>query len=243
MIDIVLPLGNGSQSDNDELRILLRSIDAHAKNVRRIIVVSDCAPKWLARKVRVVPCPDDYSIGKDARMTNKILCALKIMGVMGDFVLLADDNVFMQDMDIEKIPVVYVPHGMDMFKGSTRSWCRRMYRTLEFLKSKGFRTDRHYEAHIPQVFNAEKILNGISSIDYKFGVGFGIYTLFRYLCGIPARPEMLENWKNTFNGNDIAHNFDRPFIGYNDKGFIEGHLRERLFNVFPEPSQYEDYRE
>ena len=52
-VDIIIPLGNGSKSNNDELKILLRSLEKNGRNFRNIIVVTAEPPPWLCN-VKVI---------------------------------------------------------------------------------------------------------------------------------------------------------------------------------------------
>jgi hypothetical protein len=42
-IDVIIPLGTKDKNNNDELRILLRSLEMYAKDLGRIII---CSPEY-----------------------------------------------------------------------------------------------------------------------------------------------------------------------------------------------------
>ena len=44
MIDLIIPLGGGSKSKNDELRIFLRSLEKYGRGIRNVIVVASDPP-------------------------------------------------------------------------------------------------------------------------------------------------------------------------------------------------------
>ena len=75
MVDIIIPLGTGSKSDNDELRLLLRSIEKNGSGYRRIIVVATEIPSWLQNAV-TLQMPDSLHQNKDGNIIRKVLFAL-----------------------------------------------------------------------------------------------------------------------------------------------------------------------
>ena len=71
MIDLVIPLGTGSKSGNDELKLFLRSIEKNGTGIRNILVVTDHVPDWLTG-VQIVPQGDIYEKNKDGNIIHTI---------------------------------------------------------------------------------------------------------------------------------------------------------------------------
>lgn len=241
-IDYIIPLGDGSRSDNDELRILLRSLDRNAENLGRIIIVSQCAPEWL-RNVIVVPMDDPLPRNKDGNIINKILAGIRMVGVNGEFVWSADDLALVRPVDISTLPPIYNRNGRAHFAEEARKpkhrWHERMARTFDLAESLGFKLECNYEAHAIQRINASELLGAIRKVDYESGIGYGIMTLFAMLTDrMGGEPQ--ERWKTCHETEESAKaNFGCvPFVQYNDKSFLNG-LRSRLFQVFPMKSRYE----
>ena len=236
--DLVIPLGVGSKSDNDELRILLRSAERNAIGLGRVIIPTQAPPKWL-RNAIVVSCGDPLQHNKDGNLINKVLTALVREKVTGDFILAADDNVFCQPVNVSEIPMLYNTKGIGDFDPKGNRWRVRMLNTMEYLIGQGWPSDRNYETHTPQVFNAQKVLTGMQGIDYVSEPGFGIYSLFRCVSG--EFPNVTQNKCKTTHENVASADapIDRMFAGYNDSAFLNG-LRERLFEMFPDKSRFEE---
>ena len=78
MVDLIIPLGNGSKSDNDELKILLRSLEKNGVGVRDVVVVTEVPPKWLTG-VRIVNQGDPLSKNKDGNLLGKMLASTAVI--------------------------------------------------------------------------------------------------------------------------------------------------------------------
>ena len=98
-VDIIIPLGSGSQSNNDELKILLRSLEKNGRNFRNIIVVTDSPPAWLTN-AKVVPVSDELKHNKDGNIIRKVLSALTVCyDITPEFVWTADDCAILKETD------------------------------------------------------------------------------------------------------------------------------------------------
>ena len=76
MVDIIIPLGTGSKNNDDELRLLLRSIEKNGIGYRKIIVVASKIPSWL-QNVVTLQMDDTLSHNKDGN----------IIHLQGDYIL------------------------------------------------------------------------------------------------------------------------------------------------------------
>ncbi len=239
--DIIIPLGSGSKSDNDELRILLRSLEANAIGLGRIIVISDCAPSWLDRsRVTVLKMGDAHAHNKDANLIDKTIAAIREFN-LDSFCWFADDNVLMQPLRLSAIPILRNLRSKSDFADDGK-WHRRVFRTFEWAESLGVHLTHNYETHVPQYFtHARELASRLATVDYRTPPGLSIMTLFRVLLGETSKPsESQDAWKETYQedctGKPIT--LSKPFVGYNDTGFLTG-LRQRLFEIYPTRSIYE----
>lgn len=238
--DVIIPLGSGSKSGNDELRLLLRSLEMNAANLGRIAVVSEDFPEWLTGVERIIH-GDRFAHNKDANMIEKVIAGMTHLDC-ADFVLCSDDNIVNRECDMDKLPILYNSRTQDAFgpdfaRGQWPRWHRRMYHTFWLAEQMGAELHHNYETHCPQRFSARLKWN-LDQINYRAGVGFGIYTTFRLCEGITGGEEQSPYKTTHEEANSVAKPMDRMFVGYNDKAFLNG-LRERLFNRFPEKSKYE----
>ena len=93
-IDIIICLGNGSMNGNDELRLMLRSLERYVEDAGRIFLATHYCPAWIDRdKIIVVDIDDVYLANKDANLHAKTLEVIRQYNV-GRFCWLSDDVVF-----------------------------------------------------------------------------------------------------------------------------------------------------
>lgn len=236
---LVIPLGNGSRCNNDELRILLRSVQKNVQDPDNIVLVTDFVPNWV-KDVVVLPYPDgETSGGKDANLISKVLHAIRLLQ-LDSFALCADDNVFNLPCRFDSLPLLYNPRGEAVFKaGRLNRWRARVVHTFEFARAIGKPLDRNFETHTPTTFHhAQDILNAVSKVDYRKDPGLTLYTLLRLFSTMEGA-QAQDQFKTTCESPQLPQGaFDKLFIGYNDAAFING-LRDRLFRLYPDKSRYE----
>lgn len=240
-VDVIIPLSDESKSNNDELRICLRSIEQHALDVGRVIVVTTQPPKWLSSDVSVFRVPDTELHNKDANIINKVLKAIEHYNINGDFAFFSDDQCLLQDLRLKELPPIYNDRSKEVFlqRQQPNRWVKRVINTFEFLESRGVCLDHNYESHTPQRYNASNLIHVMEGVDYKTLPGFTINTLFMGLCGITDGVRQSKvKFTHESNTANIAINPNYQFCGYNDKGFLSG-LREELLTRFSQPSLYE----
>lgn len=241
-IPILIPLGCGSKHNNWELRILLRSIERNAENVGQIFLITTCAPEWITG-ITVVPFPDIYHDCKDANLFHKIHNTLKLYDI-DDFIFTADDAVFTQKIDLQKIPVIHNNRENEIFYTLPEStWKTRVRNTLEWAKSRGVNLAHNFECHCPQLFSGKKILDGMKNVHYYNPHGKTIYTTWRVVTDTYEHSVNQLDYKYSFEkGEDLleysdAELLEKMFIGYNDSSASA--VLRRMRNIFTEKSRYE----
>lgn len=235
LIDYIIPLGTESKFNNDELRILLRSLERNAIGLGTIYIVATQPPSWL-QNVTIIKMGDPLPHNKDGNIINKVLKAASLPVISSEFVWSADDNVFMKPVVLSKLPPIYNTRNKEKFANQDSIWRRRVYRTFEFLEKRGVILEHNYESHTPQRFDTKKLLEAMKGIDYESDIGYTIDTLFFGLLGV-TDGEPQADWKCTIE-RTAEIDLTKPFLGYNDGGFASG-LREKLFKIFDKPSKYE----
>jgi len=247
-VDIAIPLGPESRSNNDELRLFLRSLEEHGSGWRRVLLMTDCAPEWLAEDdaLRVYPAHDHHRHNKDANLFEKMELALAITDGT-DMVFAADDCTLLQDVDFSRLPPIWNPRKPDEFARPADGtdwgkWKRRMWHTLKELGMEW----GNWDTHTPQRWNVAAARKAIRETPYKKPEGRCIDTavMGRWFGG--ERPEDAvhqDTVKETVESQEEAAKarLDKVFVVYNDDGFLAG-LRERLFERFPAPSRWETER-
>ena len=234
-VDFVIPLGTGSRCHNDELRLLLRSLQANAMRCRNVIVVATSPPDWL-RNVKIIPLDDPLAHNKDGNIIRKVLTAAALPEISSEFVWSCDDCVFLKPCDLANLPPIHNPRTKDRFPANGSIWQRRVRRTFEFFEQRGVTLGCNFESHVPQRFPARKLLRAMRDVDYSSDIGYSINTLFYGLLGI-TRGFDQSLFKDT-NENIGDAKTGKVLCQYNDEAFTTG-LREKLFRIFPKPSKYE----
>ena len=241
--DIVIPLGDGSTHDNDELKYLLRSIEENARGVGRVIVVSTCAPAWLSPEVEVLKVPDLLGDNKDGNLISKTIKAITEYGIK-NLTWCADDNAFLKPTRLSTIPTIINNRTKGDFKAKQGSrWAGRVLNTFSWAEARGVHIDHSLESHAPQTFlGADRLPDLIKSVDY-INSPVTIMTCFHILLGTQDGNAYGKEWqqeiKSTYEKPTGAFTApDKRFLGYADGGYDDG-LGAWLASRFPHKSRYE----
>lgn len=237
-VDVVFTIaGAESPTDNEELRIALRSIEANAKDLGNIWIATDNPPKWLAG-VNIVNVSDSIKNNKDANLINKILAVCDIPEVSNRFIYWSDDQVLTGNISLRDVFPIYNSRGISDFSDDGKKWRRRMYNTLKLVQRRGCDASVNWDSHVPQPMDKHIFKSIMSSIDYMTLPGVCINTAYFGVKGETPRWSQQE-FKHTYESIGCTDfKTDKLFVGYNDNGFNNG-LREVLLNKFSKPSKYE----
>lgn len=237
-VDVVFTLaGAASDTDNEELRLALRSIDMYAENVGNIWVITDNVPKWLTG-VNIIPVSDTYTNNKDANLITKLLAACDTPDVSDRFIYWSDDQVLCKKLDLSKHTPIYNPRSINGFPPSGKKWVRRMRNTMDYIHAHGGDCSVNWDSHVPQPIDKNRFSVLVRNTPFTDIPGFCINTLYFGLKGENAinRQDM---FKNTYESDKVGTvQFDKTFIGYNDSGYDNG-VREALLYKFQDPCKYE----
>lgn len=244
-IDIIICLGNGSMNGNDELRLMLRSLERYVEDAGRIFLATHYCPAWIDRdKIIVVDIDDVYLANKDANLHAKTLAVIRGYNITGKFCWLSDDVLFNSVTRLADIPILRGDAPLS-FYSKDEIWYRRIRNTFEFCHRLGIDVKHSYEVHAPQTFNGQELLSAMEGVDYVTRPGLTIFTTWRAVCGEINHPDeqSFSLWKTTCHDAQAARNakLDKPFIGYNDKAYNVFEFRKRLHEMFPEKSSFERF--
>ena len=104
-MDILYILGSGSQKDNLELRMSLRSIAKYGTNIGKVIVAGSPA-KWLSDNIVKVPIEDRYSY-KHQNILHCIETCIDKGIVEGEFLYSSDDHFYVKPVDFNNYPYFF----------------------------------------------------------------------------------------------------------------------------------------
>lgn len=238
-VDVIIPLGNGSTHDNEELRLMLRSLDAHCSDVGRVFLATQYCPDWIDRDaVTVVDLPDSEPHNKDKNLEMKVLTVIRDYNVER-FAFFADDNFVLKDVELKHIPLLY-NRPRSAFEKADTKWRERVKHTFDYFLDRGVPLEHEFESHCPQYFaDAQGLLKAMEDIDISTPPGLTITTTFRAATGEIYGGRPMSEYKQTFEAPipESQVKFDRMFAGCNDVGFDI--IRRKLFEQFPAKSRYE----
>ena len=237
-IDIVFTLaGAHSPTDNEELRLALRSIEKHAKDLGNIYIATDRPPEWITN-VNIIHSQDTYTNNKDANLISKLLKACDTDSISDRFIFWSDDQVLTSDISLKNITPVYNSRGLDHFMASTSKWGIRMRHTLEVVRAHGGDTSCNWDSHIPQPIDKVLFSTIMGSLDFHTSPGLCVNTAYFGIKG-ESKQWPQSHVKLTYETTDPrSYEFNKIFVGYNDDGYRSG-LREVLLDTFNEPCIYE----
>ena len=236
-LDIVIPLGSGSQHDNFELRMALRSIDKYALNCKNVYIVTANLPQWLENVIHI-NIADTHRHNKDANIIDKLLAAADRPELSDEFIFWSDDQLALQRFYLHTLPTIYNPRQRRDFNAD-KIWHRRMRNTFDYLDRHHKKLNCNFESHTPQKFNKQKFINLFRAVDYAKIPGFCINTLYFGMLGTEGKLEqkLLKATYENASGTDSLP-ADMLFLGYNDNA-LSGNLKNLLEARFPEPCRYE----
>jgi hypothetical protein len=159
--DLMIPIGK-SNGDYSELKITLRSIERHFKNLGNIYIVG-ARPRWI-KGVIYIECDDPYTNNKDANIIRKVLKVCDYP-ISQEFIRQSDDQIWIKD--IEKVTIGH--NGKIIAKASeNRKWVDRLWRTSEEMKKLKL-CYYNYDIHAPLPVDKDKFKETFKKFDLKKG--------------------------------------------------------------------------
>lgn len=145
MIDIVIPLRNDSNWDNNEIRYCLRSVEKYLTDIRDVYIVGH-KPKFLTN-VKHIPMRDP-SPYVTVNIKNKVLRVCEEYELSDNFLFMNDDHYLMDWFDIRFL--YYSGTIRDAFANAKNSIYRLILKNTmdHFNPGWGF-----YDVHTPVVFH------------------------------------------------------------------------------------------
>ena len=147
-MDVLYYIGNGSLHNNLELRLSLRALEKHCKDVDKVWIVGN-KPHFL-KDVEYLWVEDKDKWWKNAN--TKTLAAIDA-GISDKFLLMNDDFFMLEDFTAGGYP--YYHRGELPTEADGRNYTEVLVNTRRKLESLGA-TTYHYGVHCPMVIEADK---------------------------------------------------------------------------------------
>lgn len=155
MKDLVYTLKAGSVNQDLELRYSLRSLDKHACNYNKVVIVGHC-PDWVDQK-QVLYIPFEQIWYKERNIMSKLLQVSQDSRVSEDFIHFNDDYFLTNPWDFA-LPTNFcatmsLRESLDNGR-SFGAYPSIIRRTWEFLHKHALPI-LHYDVHLPFTFNKD----------------------------------------------------------------------------------------
>ena len=196
---VIIPIGTGSNWDNNELRYCLRSIEKHAKFDKEIIILGEqgvsipwlqnCLYKEINRYY-----PDNLEEMYGVRLFENFFCVLnKIQwycnqDFCGDeFILFSDDQLLVRDVSdpMEFFNVAFcIDNASKLDKKKRSRHERTILQSLELAHQHKHRNGlSNYETHTPRLYNTRLLKNvfhkyPLETINTPYALATLYYNLF-----------------------------------------------------------------
>lgn len=158
-MDVAWMLGSGSNVDNWEIRIGLRSFLRHYKATASLWIIGTI-PSWIDRRlIKCIDWPDPYRSNKDANLLGK---AIRLAGepeLSNQFILCSDDHILMKDSfpaDFRWWHLGEIPGA----KSNGSIWNQRLVNTGKQLRAAGLPAF-NFEGHVPYPLRKEWCFNAL----------------------------------------------------------------------------------
>jgi len=235
-MDVIIPLGNGSNWENKELRYCLRSLEKNFLDLGAIYIVGD-KPSW-ARNVKHINTPDLYFDNKGATIINKVISACIHEKVSDNFLFTSDDQCFLKPMHAKDVKPYYT-YDLNKKKINypNKFWKQCMKNTKWTLRKEKLPCF-NYETHTPKVFNKELFVLAMQKYDWVNNLYPTHSLYFNNVVSVPG--QIPDDYRIFFDkeGMDIRLIEGKTFLGYSDLG-LSWRLQAKLKELFPKKSRFE----
>lgn len=230
-MDIVIPLGKGSNNENIELRYCLRSIELHVSEVENIFVVGEC-PSFLVNVVHIPAEDAPEKIFKQRNISHKLLLACKDKRVSDRFGWFSDDHILLKPFLGHHFYNSSLEESMMNFT-SHQTYRQTIINTYSMLNG-----GNDY-CHSPMILEKDKFSRAMELADWNRPWGYAIKSLYCGLNGFHGVKYPDLKFKQAMTTAEIMAAIDnRLFFSYDDRSFNEC-LISFLNFLFPNKSQYE----
>lgn len=216
-MDILYYIGSGSSHNNDELRLSLRSIDTHCKDIDKVWIVGN-KPAFL-RNVEYLWVEDKDKWWKNAFTKTK---AAIEAGISDEFLLMNDDFFMIADFNASDYPYF---HKGEIPETGENPYRKVIVNTGKYLKSIGANS-YHYGIHCPMRIEGKKYLELEKHLTQPMSVRCLYGNLF-------ADGKLAKDVK----GEKITKNQTKC---YSAKERMSEDIYQELLTLFPNPSRWEE---
>lgn len=256
-IDLVYLLGKGSNHEDLELLLSLRSVDKLLTNYRNIYIVgedvSDIVKSSFKHQVFnvIIPSDDGKRTYDQKRKLSKLIESCKIEELSDDFLLMSDDYILCEKTDARAIKYHYTEkmiwNSKERVSNSNRLTNQDKqiicnddtFRVLSSLKTA---VKRNYETKQPFIVNKKRFLELIESVNwdvYRFGLMYKtLYANYLHNVIDPIQSPSFEVSDDTPETTFQHLMKSKPFLSITGSAFNRKSI-DMLMKKFRKKSQWE----
>lgn len=230
-MDIVIPLGKGSQNGNLELRYCLRGIEKHVGGRGNVFIIGEC-PGFLHNVIHIPASDTREKHFKARNICTKLLLACDDKRVSDDFAWFSDDHILLKE---------YQPdyNYRATLEASLRNFTiHQTYRhtiTNTYMVMQG----GYDYGHGPMVFKKDLFARAMGLVNWNERWGYVIKSLYCGLNGIEGQKQPDTKFKEPISAQQILSRIKgRPYFSFDDRA-MNGALKTVLDQMFPQKSIYE----
>lgn len=233
-MDIVYPIGRGSQWYNNELRFSLRSVEKHLKGFQNIYIVG-LKPNFCKN---VIHAPYVEIHEKERNIMEKVKLACSIPELSEDFIFMNDDHLICKDIEAKDIGFYYsmTIEEMILKRNAGFKYRAAMENTIKNLEGK---PHLYYDIHTPIIYNKQKFVEVMDFANWEVKHGNVVKSL--YANSVDVEPIEMGDIKinGRFTEQDLETKFEeRLFISYSDRAICNS-FKNILLKKYPNKSKYE----
>lgn len=187
---ILIPLGTGSNWDNNELRYCLRSLNENLKGDYEIHIYGNVVPEWLTN-VMVHPAERYYPEWLKKKNNGKLdyenffdtLNKVKSFAQKGiEFVYMYDDVLLLHELDVEDI--INIPLELENKKfyhiRNFDKHGRTINAAIDLLQENGVSSPLYnFETHLPRIYSSAKLIYLFEKFPFdKYEVPYALATMY-----------------------------------------------------------------
>jgi len=234
-MDILYILGSNSCSNNDEIRLSLRSIEANCSGIDRVFVCGT-NPGFLSKNVVFIPCIDPF-YRKHKNITYKIDYAIKHSNIGMKFLIMSDDQFYLRKVDFNNYPLFQKGELDTSSDGS--AYHQSLYEARQILESFGLstlKTNLHCAKPVSRdawdaIYEMRAKANNLEC-GAEINCLLGNYYILKGVQPVECLDTKLKKYEGTPEPTETG------CVSCSNTAFLGG-LRDYLFKLFPNKSKYE----
>lgn len=234
MIDVVVPLGNGSRWHDNELRYCLRSIEQHLKGYGEIFIIGE-KPEWLTNIIHIPFKESSNTKYRERNIYEKIIVACADIRLGKRFIFFNDDHYLLQDIKADEFPYHYkgAMEGNANNRRATDPYGNTLRNTLKVTSNQV----NNYDTHCPIVYDKELFATSVGRLDWVVPFGYAIKTVYCYYNGITG--EYYEDCKAGLQGVEQLREIVKDRLYFSTAPKMGKALKMFLEELYPNKSKYE----